>query len=67
MSSDDLVESILYTGVERIATCELRLYVNMPIAKRDDPSKNYSIEYFRCYNCNGRKIKCPAYKPAYKN
>ncbi len=61
MSLNTKVKSI------KIATCELRLYVDLPEKKREDYSKNYSIKYFNCHHCNGRKIKCPAYKPAYNN
>jgi hypothetical protein len=50
-----------------IETCELRLYTNMPTGKREDDSMNYSIEYFRCFNCNGKNKDCQAYKPAYNN
>lgn len=61
MPSDE-IETIL-----EIATCELRLYANLPEKKREDDSKNYSIEYFRCFNCNGKNKDCQAYKPAYNN
>lgn len=61
MPLDETVKAV------EIATCEVRIYANLPERKREDDSKNYSIEYFRCYNCNGKKINCPAYKPAYNN